>query len=89
MGGTDALRRSLGLTGYKRKGLGSSAAKALQQADKNLPSNRDDIELENPPPWPTAHVKGQNKLRRRLMISQSTPCGSPRPEEGWLGSKRQ
>ena len=23
------------------------------------------------------------------MISKSTPCGSPRPEESWLGSKRQ
>ena len=29
VGGTDALRRSLGLTGYTRKGLGSSAVKAL------------------------------------------------------------
>ena len=33
--------------------------------------------------------KAQSKLRRRLMISQSTSCGSPRPEETWLGSKRQ
>ena len=41
--GTDAMRRSLGLTGYtsgtSRKGLNSSAVKALQQADKTLPSN--------------------------------------------------
>ena len=29
VGGTDALRRSLGLTGYTRKGLSSSAVKAL------------------------------------------------------------
>ena len=43
-GGTDALRRSLGLTGYKRKGLSSSALKGLQQADKTLSSN---IELED------------------------------------------
>ena len=49
MGGTDALRRSLGLTGYTRKDLGSSAVKALQQADKTLPSNLDNIELENLP----------------------------------------
>ena len=47
MGGTDALRRSLGLTGYTRKGLSSSAVKALQQADKTLPSNLDNIELED------------------------------------------
>ena len=47
VGGTDALRRSQGLTGYTRKGLGSSAVKALQQADKTLASNLDDIELEN------------------------------------------
>ena len=34
MGGKDALQRSLGLTGYTRKGLGSSAVKAFQQGDK-------------------------------------------------------
>ena len=49
MGGTDALRRSLRLTGYTRKGLGSSAVKTLQQADKALPSNLDDIKLEDLP----------------------------------------
>ena len=49
MGGTDALRRSLGLTGYTRKGLGSSAVKALQQADKTLLSNLDNSKLEDLP----------------------------------------
>ena len=49
MGGTDALRRSLGLTGYTWKCLGSSAVKALQQADKTLPSNLDNIKLEDLP----------------------------------------
>ena len=49
VGGTDAVRRSLGLTGYKRKGLSSSAVKALQLADKTLPSNLDNIELEDFP----------------------------------------
>ena len=55
MGGTDALRRSrsLGLTGYTsdtlRKGLSRSAVKALQQADKTLPSNLENIELEDLP----------------------------------------
>ena len=48
MGGTDALR-SLRLTGYTRKGLCSSAVKALQRADKTLPSNLDEIELEDLP----------------------------------------
>ena len=47
--GTDALRRLLGLSGYTRKGLSSSAVTALQQADKTFPSNLDDIELENLP----------------------------------------
>ena len=37
VGGTDALLRLLGLTGYTGKGLCSSAVKALQQADKNPP----------------------------------------------------
>ena len=49
MGGTDALRRSLRLPRYTRKGLGSSAVKALQQADETLPSNLDNIELEDLP----------------------------------------
>ena len=49
VGGTDALRRSLGLTGYTRKGLSSFAVKALQRADKTLPSNLDNIELEDLP----------------------------------------
>ena len=49
VGGTDALQRSLGLTGYTRKGLGSSAVKALQQAEKTLPSNLDNIKLEDLP----------------------------------------
>ena len=49
VGGTDAVRRSLGLTGYTRKGLSSSAVKALQQADKTLPSDLDNIELEDLP----------------------------------------
>ena len=49
MGGTDVLRRSLGLTGYTRKGLGSSAVKASQQADKTLPSNIDNIKPEDLP----------------------------------------
>ena len=50
VGGTDgAVRRSLGLTGNTRKGLSSSAVKALQQANKTLPSNLDNIELEDLP----------------------------------------
>ena len=49
VGGTDALRGSLGLTGYTRKGLSSSALKGLQQADKTLLSNLDNIELEDLP----------------------------------------
>lgn len=52
-GGTNALRRSLGLTGYtsrtSRKGLSSSAEKALRQADKALSSNVENIELKDLP----------------------------------------
>ena len=47
--GTDALRTSLGLTGYTRKGLSSSAVKAFQRADKTLPSYLDNIVLEDIP----------------------------------------
>ena len=49
VGDTDALRRWLGLTGYTPKGLSSSAVKALQRAHKTLPSNLDNIELEDLP----------------------------------------
>ena len=38
------MRRSLGLTGYTRKGLSSSAVKAHQHADKPLPSNLDNLD---------------------------------------------
>ena len=52
-GGTNALRRSLGLTGYttgtSRKHLSSSVGKALQQADKTLPSNLENFELKDIP----------------------------------------
>ena len=49
VGGTDAVRRSLGITGYTRKGLSSSNVKVPQQANKTLPSNLDKIELEDLP----------------------------------------
>ena len=49
VGGTHTLLRSLGLTGYTQKGLSSSTEKALQRADKTLPSNLDNIELEDLP----------------------------------------
>ena len=44
-----ALRRSLGLTGYTQKDLSSSTMKALQQVDKTLPNNLENIELEDLP----------------------------------------
>ena len=43
------MRRSLGLIGYTRKGLSISAVQALQQADKTLLSNLDNIKLEDLP----------------------------------------
>ena len=47
VGGTEVLRRSLRTCA--RKGLSSSAVKVLQQADKTLLSNLDNIELEDLP----------------------------------------
>ena len=40
-GGVNAIRKSLGLTGYKSgmPRLSSSAVKALKQADKDLPGD--------------------------------------------------
>ena len=69
-GGTDALRRSLGLTGYtsgtSRKGLSSSAVKALQQADKTLPSNLENIEL--PGIADSAHQRAEQVETTRTTI---------------------
>ena len=84
VGGTDALRRSLGLTGYARKGLGSSAVKAVQQADKTLPSNLDNFELEDLPGIADSARQSAEQVEITLTTiddHQSTPCGSPRPEE--------
>ena len=92
MDGTDALRRSLGLTGYTLKGLSSSAVKALQQADKTLPSNLDNIELKDLPGIADSARQSAEQVESTLTTIDDQPikqCGSPRPEESWLGSKRQ
>ena len=47
-GGTNALRRSLGFTDYTSK-LSRSAVKALQQADKALPSDLESVEMKDLP----------------------------------------
>ena len=59
VGGTDALRRSLGLISYTRKDLGSSAVKTLQQADITLPSNLDNINSRTSSAWPTARQSAE------------------------------
>ena len=66
-GGTDALRRSLGLTGYTsgtlRKGLSSSAVK---HSSRQIKPSRATLKTSNSrtfPAQPTAHVVAQNKLR--------------------------
>ena len=79
-------RRSLGLTGCTRKGLGSSAEKALQQADKTLLSNLDNIKLEDLPGIADSALQSAEQVETTID-DQSTPCGSPKPEESWLGSK--
>ena len=93
MGGKDAVRRSLGLTGYTRKGHSSSAVKALQQADKTLPSNLDNIELEELLGIADSARQSAEQVESTLTTIDNQPmgqpCGSPRPEESWLGSKRQ
>ena len=92
MGGTDAVRRSLGLTGYTRNVLSSSAVKALQQADKTLPSNLDNIELEDLPGIADSACQSAEQVESTLTTIDDQPIDtvwSPRPEESWLGSKRQ
>ena len=73
VGGTDALRRSLGLTGYTRKGLSSSAVKALQQADKTLPSNLDKIELEDLPGIADSARQGAEQVESTLTTIDDQP----------------
>ena len=90
--GTDALRRSLGLTGYTQKGLGSSAVKALKQADKTLPSNLDNVKLEDLPGTADSARQSAEQVETTQATIDDQPIEtvlSPRPEESWLGSKRQ
>ena len=73
VGGTDALRRSLGLTGYTRKGLGSSAVKALHQADKTLPSNLENIELEDLPGMADSARQSAEQVETTLTTTDDQP----------------
>ena len=90
-GGTDAVQRSMGLTGYTRTVLSSSAVKALQQANKTLPGNLDNIELEDLPGIADSARLSAEQVESTLSTNDDQPieCGSPRPEESWLGWKRQ
>ena len=73
MGGTDALRRSLGLTGYTRKGLSITAVKALLQADKTLPSNLDNIELEDLPGIADSARQSAEQVETTLTTIEDQP----------------
>ena len=86
VGGTDALRISLRLTGYTQKGLRSSAVKALQRADKTLPSNLY-IELEDLPG--IADSARQSAVETTIDDQPVDTVWVTRPEKSWLGSKRQ
>ena len=76
VGGTDALRRSLGLTGYTRKGLSSSAVKALQQADKILLSNLDTIDLEGLPDIADSARQSAEQVEATLTTFDDQPIDS-------------
>ena len=73
VGGTDAVRRSLGLTGYTRKVLSSSAVKALQQADKTVPSNLDNIELEDLPGIADSACQNAEQVESTLTTIDDQP----------------
>ena len=89
MGGTDALRRPLGLTGHTRKGLSSSAVKALQRTDKTLPSNLDNIELEDLPGMADSARQSAEQVETTIDDQPIDTVWIARPEESWLGLKRQ
>ena len=89
VGGTDALRRLLGLTGYTRKGLSSSAVKALQQADKTLPSILDNIELEDLPGIADSARQSAEQVKSTLATIDDQPIDTvwvtqTRRELAWL-----
>ena len=89
MGGTDALRRSLGLTGHTRKGLSSSAVKALQRTDKTLPSNLDNIELEDLPGIADSARQSAEQVETTLTTTDDQPIDTVwvtqvRRELAWL-----
>ena len=73
VGGTGALRRLLGLIGYTRKGLSSSAVKALQRADKTLPSNFDNIELEDLPGTADSARQSAEQVETTLVTIYEQP----------------
>ena len=91
VGGTDALPRSLGFTGYTRKGLSSSAGKALQQADKTLPSVLDNIALENLPGIADSARQSTEQVETTLTTIDDQPIDSAWVTQARreLGSKRQ
>ena len=79
VGCTDALRRSLRLTGYtSQKGLSSSAVKALQQADKTLPSNLENIELEDLPGIADSARRSAEEVETTLTTTDDQPIDTAR-----------
>ena len=91
-GGTDAVRRSLGLTGYTRKGLSSSAVKALQQADKSFLSNIDNIKLKDLPGIADSARQRAEQVESTLTTIDDQPIDTvwvTQARRELAGSKRQ
>lgn len=87
-GGTNALRRSLGLTGYtsktSRKGLSRSAEKALRQADKALPSNIENIELKDLSSVADSTIRGTEEVETALASISDPPM-----DTAWVTQARR
>ncbi|MEW8329975.1 MAG: hypothetical protein AB2692_03495, partial [Candidatus Thiodiazotropha sp.] len=89
-GGTYALRRSLGLTDYasrvSRKGLSSSAAKALQHAEETLPSgaNLEGMEMEDLSGVADTTSQSVEEVETALLSMDDPPM-----DTGWVAQAKR
>lgn len=89
-GGTDVLRRLLGLTGYtsgtSQKDLSISAVKALQQTDKTLSSgaNVETIELEVLPGIAESARRSAEQVVTTLKTTDDQPV-----DTAWVNQARR
>ena len=70
-GGTNALRRSLGLTGYRAgtTRLSSAAVEALRQGDEAVSENVESVELENLSSFANSTLHGSEKVGATLTTA--------------------